>query len=117
MEFIHKLKFDKMKKLTLLFLTATLLFSFAPLQMKAAIKTTNATTIKAKPNATDEAKVLIDRLNQIKTTDKSNMTAGEKKELRQEVRSLKSELKGIGGGVYLSVGAILIIALLLILLL
>lgn len=106
-----------MKKLTLLFLTACLLFAMAPIQMNAATNSTTATTIKAKPNASDEAKVLIDRLNEIKTTDKSNMTAGERKELRQEVRSLKSELKGIGGGVYLSVGAILIIALLLILLL
>lgn len=98
-------------------MTASLLFTFAPIQMKAAIASNNTTTIKAKPNASDEAKVLIERLNEIKTTDKSNMTSGEKKELRQEVRSLKSELKGISGGVYLSIGSIIIIALLLILLL
>lgn len=45
------------------------------------------------------------------------MKYAEKKELRKEVRAIKTTLKSSNGGVYLSVGAILIIVLLLILLL
>jgi hypothetical protein len=59
------------------------------------------------------AEVLIQRLNTIKEMDKSEMTRLEKKGLRKEVK----EMKAISGGVYLSVGAIIIIILLLILLL
>lgn len=64
-----------------------------------------------------EVKVMYDRLEEIKKMDKSEMTRAEKKELRKEVRAIKSELKSTGNGVYLSVGAIIIIILLLILLL
>jgi hypothetical protein len=49
--------------------------------------------------------------------DKSELSSVEKKELRKEVRTIKKELKATGNGVYLSIGAILIIILLLILLL
>jgi uncharacterized membrane protein YidH (DUF202 family) len=63
------------------------------------------------------ARQLLHRLEIIKGMDKSEMTRLEKKNLRKEVREIKKELKPISGGVYLSVGAILIIVLLLILLL
>ncbi|AWI27303.1 hypothetical protein HYN49_12530 [Flavobacterium pallidum] len=62
-------------------------------------------------------KVLLDRLEEIKAMDKSDMSRAERKALRKEVRAIKSELRSTGGGVYLSVGAIIIIILLLILLL
>jgi hypothetical protein len=60
---------------------------------------------------------LLQRLGEIKDMDKSGLTGSEKKDLRKEVRGIKKEMKGISGGVYLSVGAIIIIILLLILLL
>jgi hypothetical protein len=60
---------------------------------------------------------MIERLEEIKSLDKSNLTRVEKKELREEVKGIKKGLKANGNGVYLSVGAILIIILLLILLL
>jgi VIT1/CCC1 family predicted Fe2+/Mn2+ transporter len=41
--------------------------------------------------------------------DKSSLNSSEKKELRKEVREIKSELKASGNGVYFSVGAIIII--------
>lgn len=63
------------------------------------------------------ANAMINRLEQIKSMDKSNMTRVEKKELRKEVKSIKANLRSTGNGVYLSVGAIIIIVLLLILLL
>ena len=61
--------------------------------------------------------VLMQRLNEIKTMDRTEMTSLERKNLRNEVKEIKSEMKAISGGVYLSVGAIIIVILLLILLL
>lgn len=57
------------------------------------------------------------RLEEIKGLDKSTLSKHEKKALRREVREIKKELAAISGGVYLSIGAIILIALLLILLL
>lgn len=64
-----------------------------------------------------EVKVMLSRLEEIKTMDKSAMTRVEKKALRKEVRTIKATLKASNNGVYLSVGAIIIIILLLIILL
>jgi hypothetical protein len=63
------------------------------------------------------AQQLIQRLETINSMDKSTMSKSERKKLRKEVKHIKKELKPMGGGVYLSVGAILIIILLLILIL
>ncbi len=60
---------------------------------------------------------LLQRLEVIKEMDKSTLTKVEKKELRKEVKDIKKEMKVIKGGVYLSIGAIIIVILLLILLL
>src|SRR5688500_7708532 len=69
--------------------------------------------------ATPESRVvqLQHRLEEINTIDKKTLSRAEKKQLRREVREIKKELAAISGGVYLSVGAIILIALLLILLL
>lgn len=64
-----------------------------------------------------QSQILISRLNEIKAIDKSSLTSFEKKELRKEVRSIKSQLREMGGGVYLSALAIIIIIVLLIILL
>ncbi len=60
---------------------------------------------------------LLQRLDEIKGLDKSEMSRLEKKSLRKEVKEIKKEMKALSGGVYLSVGAIIIIILLLILIL
>ena len=62
------------------------------------------------------ANSLIGRLNEINAMDKSELNSSEKKQLRKEVRGIKSSLNQLGEGVYLSVGALIIILLLLILL-
>lgn len=49
--------------------------------------------------------------------DKSKLNRSEKKMLRKEVRAIKSELKEKRHGVYVSVGAFIIIILLLVILL
>lgn len=68
-------------------------------------------------NRSEEAVRLNKRLEEIREMDKSRLSKAEKKALRGEVRMIKKELATMRGGVYLSVGAILLIALLLILLL
>lgn len=60
---------------------------------------------------------IVERVNEIKNMDKSQLTRSEKKALRSELKDMKTQARGIGGGVYLSVGAIIIIILLLILIL
>ena len=49
--------------------------------------------------------------------DKSEMTRADKKALRKEVREIKATMKANGGGLYISLGAAIIIILLLILIL
>lgn len=65
----------------------------------------------------ERAKILNDRLNEINEMDRSALTRAEKRELRKEVRSINEELQQLSGGVYLSIGAIIVVLLLLILLL
>ena len=57
------------------------------------------------------------RLQEIKDMDKSNLSKTEKKDLRKEVKEIKKVVRANKNGVYLSIGAVVIIALLLILLL
>ena len=64
-----------------------------------------------------EVKTMLNRLDEIKEMEKSNLNSSEKKELRKEVKTIKHNLRSSGQGIYLSVGAIIIIVLLLILLL
>ena len=76
---------------------------------------------KNKTEMTAEQKVqlkrITDRVEEIRDMDKSNLTKSDRKELRKELREMKKEARAMGGGVYLSVGAIIIIILLLILIL
>lgn len=60
---------------------------------------------------------LLQRLNDIKALDKSELTRLDKKALRKEVVSIKKEMKKITGGIYLSAAAVIIIILVLLLLL
>ncbi len=98
-----------MKKFTIYLMMTIALLSFLPISSKAE----NTPSIEN----TTKANALIARLEVIKTMDKSGMNRAEKKVLRKEVRAIKANLADLGGGVYLSVGAIIIIILLLILLL
>ncbi|MBX2929565.1 MAG: hypothetical protein KF852_17165 [Saprospiraceae bacterium] len=105
-----------MKKFTLSIMAAFLMLAVIPAQLTAATATTPTTTAAAKPAESEIAGALLIRLHEINDMDKANLSSMEKKELRKEVRAIKTELKA-ANGVYLSVGAIIIIVLLLILLL
>jgi len=65
----------------------------------------------------DDIKMMVDRVNEIKEMDRSNLSRSEKKELRKELRTIKKDLKKRDGrGIYISTGAIIIILLLIIIL-
>jgi len=102
-----------MKKLPLYLMMMVLSLSIFPSTIIASEKNTTATN-KEMPA---EVKVMLNRLEEIKAMDKSDLNFSEKKELRKEVREIKSNLRSSNGGVYFSVGAIIIIILLLILIL
>ena len=108
-----------MKK-TLFVATAIMLATLVAPNVNAALIVSTSATSSASIPVSDLAKSnsIIARVNEIKAMDKSNLNHVEKKNLRKELRSLKTQLKAIEGrGVYLSVGAIIIIILLLILIL
>ena len=62
-----------------------------------------------------EVRVMLDRLHEIKEMDRSELTRSEKKALRKEARAIKSALRTTGNGVYLSVGALLVIIIIILL--
>lgn len=95
-------------------MTLVMSFTFIPNQLKAA-----PASAVTSSTGTDAAKAdaLNARLYEIKNMDISNLTSPQKKELRKEVRTIKQQLSAIGGGVYISVGAVILILILLIILL
>ena len=120
-----------MKNLSLFIATALLLIFLVPNEVKAGTEenpVTNAAieavdsdatteTVDAEAALDAESEALLARLDEINEMDKSDLTRSEKRELRKEVREIDKTLTLNGGGVYLSVGAIIIVILLLILLL
>ncbi|MGV9003815.1 hypothetical protein [Flavobacterium sp.] len=102
------------KRMIYLMVTALSLSTFIPANATGIDpKTTTTKTTEA----TAEMQVMMNRLEEIKGMDKSEMTRVEKKDLRKEVRAIKAQARSSSNGVYLSVGAIIIIVLLLIILL
>ncbi|MDD4385461.1 MAG: hypothetical protein PHD06_09835 [Bacteroidales bacterium] len=106
-----------MKKLAVCTLGALMLFVFSPIQLNAATEATPVATNSAIAIQATESKELVQRLEEIKDSNKSDLSFSQKKELRKEVRTIKSELKQRGDGIYISAGAAIIIIILLIILL
>ena len=90
--------------------------TFIPTQLKAGTETSTLSTTSVTAAEAAQATVLLTRLDEINAMDKSILNLTEKRALRKEVRSIKTQLTAVGGGVYLSVGAIIIILLILLLL-
>jgi len=106
-----------MKKSIILFFIILSVIA-APLQTNAGTaKTEKKISFVNKADGENEANILLARLDEIKNMDKSSLDRSEKREIRKEVRSIKKELNDNHNGVYLSVGAIIVIVLLLIILL
>ena len=104
-----------MKKISLHILAISLSLTFLPIQSSG--KTYTSSFLGSKPIEADEVKILLQRLSEINAVDKSTLKRSDKKKLRTEVISIQHRLVGPGGGIYISVGAILLILLLLIILL
>lgn len=63
-----------------------------------------------------KAERLVHRLEEIREMDTKSLSRVEKRALRKEVKTIKKEMAQISGGVYISIGAILVILLLILLL-
>jgi len=103
-----------MKKTIVFVVIAILSFTMHPFAANAWVKTNTTLTSNA---SSIEAARLTDRLREIRAIDASALSGQEKKVLRKEVRSIKEQLTGLDGGVYISAGALILIVLLLVLLL
>ncbi len=106
-----------MKKIAMSLMAALMLFAFIPVQLQADNEPLPAAESSAMNVELAETEDLLMRLDVINEMDKSLLIYSEKRELRKEVRSINKELKQRDGGIYLSVGAAIIIIVLLILLL
>ncbi len=100
-------------------LTVLLLaFTFSSSVSAASAIDDNPTKDYTKEEVTIRMNEMRERVKEIKALDKSDLSKQERKALKKELRDMNKEAKALGqGGVYLSVGAIIIIILLLILIL
>jgi hypothetical protein len=100
-----------MKKLSISVLSALLLLATFPSVGYAGTNPVETST------QTAEVDLLTNRLYVIHAIDKTELSKPEKKALLSEVKTIQSRLKTMeNGGVYISVGAIIIILLLVIIL-
>jgi hypothetical protein len=106
-----------MKKIILCVMAIFLSLTFLPLQSNAATTEPSSSLVAPEPVKSAEVKALESRLTEISVMNTSKMKASEKKSLRKEVRSINHKLRDIGGGVYVSAGAIILILILLVVLL
>jgi hypothetical protein len=88
-----------------------------PLGSKIPAMSSVTTSPKMESSKPPQSQVLVARLAEIKAMDKSDCNFSEKRALRKERRSIKKHFAGDGGSIYISVGALLIVIVLLILLL
>lgn len=102
-----------MKKLLLilvLFASSQFLFA-APIPTNDTKKSNTELTEAQKERAIE----MQTRLDEIKGMDFKSMSKDERKDVRNELRDMKEEAKRAGNGIYISVGAIIIILLIVIL--
>jgi len=113
-----------MKKTVLVIIAVFVIIIYFPNLVNAEAEKTPVAVVATSDVATVDASVLAARVEAIEATDFSAMNASERKELRKERRTIKTDLKKRNtqdeyathgnGGIYLSVGAIILIVLLLI---
>jgi hypothetical protein len=96
------------------FVSACLLTLFITMTaLPAGAKEKNPTLTPAQQ---EQLNRLEQRLEEINALDIKNLSKDEKRTLRGEVKKIKKEMKVVSGGVYISIGALILILLLLILL-
>ena len=83
-------------------------------EIKATTET--AAVVKAENKLSkEEVAVLTKRVEEIRDMDKSDMTVAEKRELRKELKGIKSNVNKSGEVIYISGGTLLLIILIIIL--
>jgi hypothetical protein len=106
-----------MKKSILIIPALLLSLMFTPYHSIAAGEKSPVMQESGTPPESEQAKVLLLRLNEISEMPKAGLNFTERVELRREVKTIKQQLSEMDGGVYISVGAAIVILLLLIILL
>jgi hypothetical protein len=83
----------------------------------AAPKTNEVVPASTPSNSPNDAEMqrMLNRLEEIKAMDLENMPRSEKRKYAKEVKQIEKKMKAVGGGLYISAGALLIIIILLIL--
>jgi len=107
-----------MKKIMMFFMAMLLSFTLIPVQLNAASDNESPKTADAKitvPLDSAGFDLAITRIKEIKEIDKSELKPSERKDLRNELNALTTEVKN-SPYYYISGGAILLIVLLIILL-
>jgi hypothetical protein len=105
-----------MKKITTCIVAMVLSLTFNPVTLSASSPKPVKVERTSEPTEAAQAKQLIRRLDEIKALDVHKMSAAEKKTLLNEVKTIKGKLEHIGGGVYISAGALIVILILILLL-
>lgn len=103
-----------MKKLMYALSFLVMFFAF---EMDASAASKKNVKEELSPEQKERLSEIEKRVDEIKEMDFSEMSKEERKEVKNELKDMKVEAKQMGGGIYLSVGAIIIIILLLILIL
>jgi len=95
-----------MKKLTLFLLTAFLSCTFFSMHLNAETKALTLPKVASITVESAEAHILLARLDKINAIDKSTLHFTEKRQLRMEARSIKGQIHELGGGRFLTIGAV-----------
>jgi hypothetical protein len=92
------IKNQHMKKLAFSIMAAFFFMSFIPTQLKADTESKTATVSATKTIESSNANANLARLEEIKAMNMSTLDRTEKKDLRKEVRAIKSDQDGRGKG-------------------
>lgn len=109
-----------MKKINLLSILL-MLTMFISLSTASAseLKKSEKNTVTASTENTlsaEDIKILNLRVEEIRDMDKSDLTMLEKRELRNELKTIKKDLRNSNGAIYIGTGTLLLIIILIILL-
>ena len=112
---IRDYKKTGVRKLFAGIMALTLLIASAPIRLSGQALTGPTPAATSKDMDRAEARILLTRLYDINAMDKSGLSVAQKATLGKEVRSINKRLHSLGGGVYISAGAVIVILILLIL--
>jgi len=109
-----------MKKINLftIMLMLAMFVTFSTASASERMNSENTTTNTNNENAlsADDIKTLNLRVEEIRDMDKSDLTLVEKRELRNELKTIKKDLRQSNGAIYIGTGTLLLIIILIILL-